>query len=114
MAALHGTSATEALGRLESLCLMGAANIAPRGLREQIARAVNLVVIVNRVHNGGFRVHQITELQGVDLDAFRLNDIFYYRVEGAEGGFHPTGYVPLFFEDMRHAGIEVDFGIFRE
>ncbi len=114
MATLHGTSATEALGRMESLCLMGSANIAPRGLREQIARAVNIVVVVNRLHDGGFRVHQITEVQGVDLDAFRLNDIFYFRVEGADGGFHPTGYVPLFFEDMRHAGVDVDFGIFRE
>ena len=114
MATLHGTSATEALGRMESLCLMGSANISPRGLREQIARAVNIVVVVNRIHDGTFRVHQITEVQGVDLDAFRLNDIFYYRVEGTDGGFHPTGYVPLFFEDMRHAGVEVDFGIFRE
>lgn len=114
MATLHGTSATEALGRLESLCLMGSANLAPRGLREQIARAVNVVVVVNRVHDGGFRIQQITEVQGVDLDAFRLNDIFYFRVEGADGGFHPTGYVPLFYEDMRHAGVDVDFGIFRE
>lgn len=114
MATLHGTSASEALGRLESLCLMGSNNLSPRGLREQIARAVNITVVVNRTHEGTFRVQQITEVQGVDLDAFRLNDIFYYRVEGADGGFHPTGYVPLFYEDMRHAGVEVDFGIFRE
>jgi pilus assembly protein CpaF len=114
MVTLHGTSAAEALGRLESLCLMGASNLSPRGLREQIARAVNLVVVVNRTNDGGFRVQQITEVQGVDLDAFRLNDVFYFRVEGADGGYHPTGYVPLFYEDMRHAGVDVDFGIFRE
>lgn len=114
LATLHGTSAAEALGRLESLCLMGSSSLSPRGLREQIARAVNVVVVVNRTHEGRFRVHQITEVQGVDLDAFRLNDVFYYRVEGADGGFHPTGYVPLFYEDMRHAGADVDFGIFRE
>ena len=114
MATLHGVSATEALGRLESLCLMGSANVAPRGLREQIARAVNIVIVVNRNQDGGFRVQQITEVQGVDLDAFRINDVFYYRVEGATGGFHPTGYVPLFVEDMRHAGIDVDLGVFRE
>ncbi len=114
MVTLHGTSAAESLGRLESLCLLGSSNLSPRGLREQIARAINIVVVVNRTHEGRFRVHQITEVQGVDLDAFRLNDVFYYRVEGAEGGYHPTGYVPLFFEDMRHAGANVDFGIFRE
>lgn len=111
---IHGTSAADALGRLESLCLLGSPDVSPRGLREQIARAVDLVVIVNRTTDSHFRVRQITEVQGVDLDAFRLNDIFYYRVEGTEGQFHPTGYIPLFYEDLRHAGVDVDFDIFRE
>ena len=113
MATLHGTSATDALGRLESLCLLGSRDLSPRGIREQIARAVNIVVVVHKT-NQGFRVQQITEVQGVDLDAFRLNDVFYYRVEGTGGAFHPTGYIPLFYEDMRNAGVDVDFGIFRE
>jgi len=111
---MHGTSATDALGRLESLCVLGSRDVSPRGLREQIARAVNLVVVVNRRREGGFRIQQISEVQGVDLDAFRVNDIFYFRAEGASGGFHPTGYVPMFYEDLRHAGVDVDFGIFRE
>ncbi|MFU8803135.1 MAG: ATPase, T2SS/T4P/T4SS family [Bradymonadaceae bacterium] len=114
MLTLHGTSAPDALGRLESLCLLGSTDISPRGLREQIARAVNLVVVVNNTASGSFRVQQITEVQGVDLDAFRLNDVFYYRVEGASGGFHPTGYIPMFVEDLRHAGANVDLSIFRE
>ncbi|MFW5967110.1 MAG: ATPase, T2SS/T4P/T4SS family [Persicimonas sp.] len=110
----HGTSASDALGRLESLCLLGNPEISPRGLREQIARAVDFVVVVHRRDAASFRVRQITEVQGVDLDAFRLNDIFYHRVEGSEENFHPTGYIPLFYEDLRHAGVEVDFDIFRE
>jgi pilus assembly protein CpaF len=114
LATMHGTSATDALGRLESLCVLGSRDVSPRGLREQIARAVNLVVVVNRRREGGFRIQQISEVQGVDLDAFRVNDIFYFRAEGASGGFHPTGYVPMFYEDLRHAGVDVDFGIFRE
>jgi pilus assembly protein CpaF len=114
MIATHGTSASDALGRLESLCLLGNPEISPRGLREQISRAVDFVVVVHRNGDNGFRVRQITEVQGVDLDAFRLNDVFYYRVEGSEEQFHPTGYIPLFYEDLRHSGIEVDFDIFRD
>lgn len=114
MLTVHGTSPVEALGRLESLCLLGSRDLSPRGIREQIARAVDIVVAVNRVSSSGFRVHQIAEVQGVDLDAFRLNDIFYHRVEGTDGAFHPTGYVPMFYEDLRNAGVNVDFGIFRE
>jgi pilus assembly protein CpaF len=112
-ATIHGTSAHDALGRLESLSLLGSADLNPRGLREQIARAVHLVVVVHRTADG-YRVQQISELQGVDIDTYRLNDVFYFRAEGASGQFHPTGYVPLFYEDLRHAGVDVDLGIFRE
>ena len=114
MITLNATSAVDALSRLESMCLLGASDVSPRGLREQIARAVDLVVVVNNTAARGFRVQQIVEVQGVDLDAFRLNDIFYYRVEGTAGDFHPTGYIPLFYEDLRHAGFDVDLSIFRE
>lgn len=114
MVTSHGSSASDALGRLESLCLLGNPEISPRGLREQIARAVDFVVVAHRTGDNTFRVRQVTEVQGVDLDAFRLNDVFYYRVEGSEEQFHPTGYIPLFYEDLRHAGVEVDFDIFRE
>jgi pilus assembly protein CpaF len=114
MATIHGTSASDALGRLESLCLLGSADLGPRGLREQIARAVNLVVVVNRTGQGASKVHQITEVQGVDLDSFRLNDVFYHRIEGGAAEFHPTGYIPMFYEDLRNAGVNVDFDIFRE
>lgn len=114
MATVHGVNASDALGRLESLCLLGSGDISPRGLREQIARAVDLVVVIHRVGDGTFRVKQIAEVQGVDLDAFRLNDVFYYRTDGTSGAFHPTGYIPLFYEDLRHLGMDVDLDIFRE
>lgn len=112
-ATLHGTSAHDALGRLESLSLLGSSDLSPRGLREQIARAVHLVVVVHSTPTG-LRIQQVSELQGVDIDSFRVNDVFYFRAEGAGGQFHPTGYVPLFYEDLRHAGVDVDLGIFRE
>ena len=114
VATIHGINADDALGRLESLCLLGSGDVSPRGLREQIARALDLVVVINRANDGSFRVQQITEVQGVDLDAFRLNDIFYYRMDGTTGAFHPTGYIPLFYEDLRHLGMDVDLDIFRE
>ena len=114
MATIHGTSAVDAVRRLESLCLLGTGEISPRGLREQIARAVDLIVVLHRLADGGFRVQQIAEVQSVDLDTFRLGEVFYYRADGAGGAFHPTGYIPLFYEDLRHAGVEVDFDIFRE
>lgn len=114
MVTAHGISASAALERIESLCLLGNPAINPRGLREQIARGIDFVVVLNRSDDRGFRVRQISELQGVDLDAFRLNDVFYHRVEGNEEQFHPTGFIPIFYEDLRDAGVDVDFDIFRD
>lgn len=114
MVTAHGISAASALERIESLCLLDNPASNPRGLREQIARGIDFVVVLNRSDDMGFRVRQISELQGVDLDAFRLNDVFYHRVDGNEEQFHPTGYIPLFYEDLRDAGVDVDFDIFRD
>lgn len=114
MMTIQGINAAAALEHLESLCLLGKPEGSPRGLREQIARAVDFVVVLNRSDDHGFRVRQICELQGIDLDAFRLNDVFYHRIEGSEEQFHPTGFIPLFYEDLRHSGFDVDFDIFRE
>jgi pilus assembly protein CpaF len=114
MITLHGTSSSDALGRLENLCMLGGGSANPRAVREQIARAVDIVVVIHRVREQSVRVQQITEVQGVDLDSFRTNDIFYYRITGTGGAFHPTGYIPLFYEDLKNTGIDVDFGIFQE
>jgi pilus assembly protein CpaF len=114
MLTLHGTSAADALGRLESMCLSSSPEVSARALREQIARAVHIVVVVHRTPRHGFRVQQICEVQGVDLDAFRLADVFYFRADGLSGSFSATGYIPVFYEDLRQAGVQVDFDIFRE
>ncbi len=111
---IHGVNASDALGRLESLCLLGSRDQSPRGIREQIARAINLIITVNRTSDGSIRVQQIAEVQGVDLDAFRLNDVFYFKTTGTMGSFHPTGYIPLFYEDLRQLDPDIDFGVFQE
>ncbi len=112
MATCHATSGHDLLGRLESLALLGAHDLSPRGLREQIARGVHLLVILHRTPEGGSRVQQIAEVQGVDLDAFRICDIFAWRAEAGAGSFAPTGYVPAFYEALRAAGMPADTGIF--
>ena len=111
---VHGVDAADALGRLEGLCSLGGGDLSPRGIREQIARALNLLVVVHRTQDGAVRVQQIAEVQGVDLDAFRLSDIFYFKLSGAQGAFHPTGYIPLFYEDLRQHDEDLDFAIFQE
>jgi hypothetical protein len=47
----------------------------------------------------------------VDFHHFRLNDVFYHRAEGG-GAFVATGYIPMFYEALRSAGMSVDTSIF--
>jgi pilus assembly protein CpaF len=112
LATVHGSSSKDAIGRLQSLAQLGAYDASPRGLREQIARAVHLVAVVHTDGNGQTRVQQISEVQGVDMDAFRINDVFYWRSEAGGGNFVATGYVPMFYEALRAAGQSVDTSIF--
>lgn len=112
LATMHGTSSRDAIGRLQSLAQLGAYDASPRGLREQIARAVHVVAVVHQDGSGQARVQQVSEVQGVDMDAFRINDVFYWRAEGAGGNFVATGYVPMFYEALRAAGVSVDTSIF--
>ena len=109
MLTIRGTHTADALGRLENLCLLEAGHLSPRGIREQIVSALDIAVSLSQKSSEGFRVHQITEIQGLDLDSFRLNDIFHYTPDGT---FAPTGYVPLFYEDLEQAGWDLDFSIF--
>ena len=114
MATLYAIHAQDAVRRLESLCLLGAHEVAPRALREQIAYAIDLVIVVHPTAQGAaFRIHQISELQGVDLGSIRLQDIFYFKQEGPKGVFLPTGYIPSFYEDLHRQDPSTNLEIFK-
>jgi pilus assembly protein CpaF len=112
MAVAHGVNALDALDSVTTLAQLGAPGLSASGLRQQVARAVHLVAITHRDAQGTLRVQQIAELQGVDLEHYRVHDIFYFRAEGTGGQFTPTGYVPMFYEALRSAGMSVDNSIF--
>jgi pilus assembly protein CpaF len=112
MASCAGIATRDVLERIQTLCQLGATDLSPRGLREQIARAAHVVVVVHQASDGSPRVQQISEIQGIDLDSFRVSDVFYYRPEGSAGHFVATGYVPAFYETLRMAGINADTRVF--
>jgi pilus assembly protein CpaF len=112
MAAITGVHAKDALERLEALAQLGGSQGSARAMRSQIARAVHLVAVVHRGPDGKERIHQISEVQGVDFDAYRVSDIFYARTENGQTSFVTTGYVPSFYELLRSSGVNVDTGIF--
>lgn len=114
MATLSSRYGSEALRHLEGLAVQAPHSPRARGIREQISRGVDLLIETTRTREHGFRIARIGEVQGVDLDEYRVSDVFHVESEGTGGRFSATGYVPLFFEDLHEAGWDVDFSIFRD
>jgi septum site-determining protein MinD len=115
---VHANSPRDALRRIETLAMMSGLDLPSKVIRDQIASAVDLVVQQSRLQDGSRRITHITEVTGMEGDAFTLGDVFVFRQTGVApdgkvyGQFVPTGYVPAFVETLAHRGIKVPREIF--
>ena len=120
MTTIHANSTHDVISRMDSMILMSGAELPVRAIREMIASAINIIVHTARLSDGSRRVMQITEMTGM-LDEMHigLKDIFAFKQTGIDsegkvlGGFHPTGYMPSFLEDLRVRGIPISPDIFK-
>ena len=111
----HANSPREALGRIETLCLMAGLDLPVRAIRQQIASSVHVIVQQARFSDGSRRVTRIAEVVGLDDDGdVELRDIFEFRLVRAskdgrvEGDFLPTGYLPSFLDQFIAHGLVED------
>jgi pilus assembly protein CpaF len=88
------------VSRLETLVLMAGYEIPLIAIRQQISRAVHIIVQMRRTPEGARQINAITEVSGFNEGAVVLNDIFILARDRATGkpGFYTTGYTPSFFE----------------
>ncbi len=114
-ATIDGFGARDGLGRLESMAVTLGLTNSPRSVRQLITHAVDFAVGLGTTADGGWRVTEVVEVQGLELDTLRLQDVFFCQVgaNGDAGTLQPTGHVPAFYEDLRRAGAEPDVSIFR-
>ena len=88
-------------------------------IREQISSAVHMIVQQTRFPDGSRRVTSITEITGIEGDTIQLSEIFRFNQEGFDnegnvrGRYEPTGAVPVFYQDLKERGIELNLEIFR-
>ncbi|WP_424135087.1 CpaF family protein [Roseomonas chloroacetimidivorans] len=76
MSTLHANSPRDALARLEMLLAFSGLPLEPRALRHFIASSVNIIVEVQRGPSGQRQVMQISEITGVEGEAYRLHDVW--------------------------------------
>ncbi len=112
MCTLHANNTREALTRMENMIGMADLKLPQKAVREQIAGAVDLVVQVSRMRDGGRRCASITEVVGMEGDIITTQDLFIYEFTGEdadgnlEGRFKSTGVRPYFMEKAAYFGLD--------
>jgi pilus assembly protein CpaF len=113
----HANSPREILSRLETMVLMAGMDLPVRAIREQISKAINLIVQQERLQDGTRKVTAISEVQGMEGETIILEDLFRYEQIGFEGGkvqgqYKATGARPKCYDHFEAMGIRLPLSVF--
>jgi pilus assembly protein CpaF len=125
---LHANTPRDALARLETMVSMANLNLPERGMRQQIASAIDIVVHVSRLADGKRKCVQIAELVGMEGEVITMQDLFTFDRFGIDtdgsvlGSFKATGIRPRCADRLQMYGIDLaetlfsnaDFGFPKE
>ncbi len=119
LSTVHANSPRDALSRVETMVLMSGMDLPVRAIREQISRALQLIVHQSRLGDGTRRITQITEVQGMEGDIITLQNLFVFDWEAGmdENGFYrgrlkSTGIRPGFLPTLRNHGVHIPDEVF--
>ena len=82
---VHANAPRDALARIETMVLMAGYDLPLRAIRQQVASALDLIVHLERIEDGGRRVTAITEVQRMESDVITLQEIFAFKIGGHSG-----------------------------
>jgi pilus assembly protein CpaF len=102
---IHSNSPRDALSRLETMVLMAGFDLPTRAIREQVSSALDLIVHLNRFHDGTRKVTQVTEIVGMEGDIVTTADL--YRYDYQHNAVVPTGIRPTFTDRLTNRGISL-------
>lgn len=112
MSTIHSNHPRDALSRLENMIGMANLQIPMKGIRYQIASALNLVVQISRMRDGRRRVTYVSEIVGMEGEMVTMQDLFVYLADGESedgslaGRFKWTGVMPRFLRRVSYYGEE--------
>jgi pilus assembly protein CpaF len=81
MCTIHANNAREALVRVENMVQMGQFQLPMRAIRQQILGAIDLIVHVERMHDGVRRVTQVTDVCNMEGDTITTNDVALFEFD---------------------------------
>lgn len=109
---LHANSCMDALNRLETMVLMSGIEIPIKAIREYIENAIDLVINIERLHDGKRKITSISEVIGFDNDTIKLNTIFEFKQKGLtktgeeNGEFVKVSKKPNIYHLLKSRGID--------
>jgi pilus assembly protein CpaF len=120
LSTVHANTPRDALARVETMVLMAGYDLPMRAIRQQVASAIDLLVHLERLEDGGRRVTAITEVQRMESDVITLQDIFEFKVQEVTservviGSLRPTGLRPNFLTKFEKRGVSLPVGLFMD
>lgn len=118
MTTIHANTCRDALSRLEQMIGMARLELNPLAMRQQVASAIDVIVQVQRMSDGGRRLMSVSEITGMEGQVITLQEIIRYEREttdedGKIHGYHTgTGIRPNFIQEFKTRGIEFDDSLF--
>jgi pilus assembly protein CpaF len=100
------------------MVMMAGMDLPLAAIREQIARALHMIVHLARFRDGSRRVVSIVEVQRMENDQVVLQDLFRFERTGFDangritGQFKSTGVRPLFMNVLEAEGVNLPAEIF--
>jgi pilus assembly protein CpaF len=116
LSTIHANTPRDALARVETMVLMAGYDLPVRAIRQQVAAALDLIVQLERMHDGSRKVVAITEVGRMESDIVTMQDIFEFRMEEVTedgqvvGALRPTGLRPGFLPKFEKHGVEFNPG----
>jgi pilus assembly protein CpaF len=101
------------------MVLMAGMDLPVRAVREQISRAIHLIVHQSRLPDGTRRITHITEISGMEGDIITLQNIFVFDFNAgvdADGRYlgrlKSTGIRPAFLSLLKQYGVNMPDDVF--
>jgi pilus assembly protein CpaF len=113
LSTIHANSPRDALARVETMVLMAGYDLPLRAIRQQVAAALDLIIQLERVHDGSRKVMAITEVQRMESDVVTMQELYSYQVDAVAsdgrvvGKLVGTGLRPGFLEKFDKRGVNL-------
>jgi pilus assembly protein CpaF len=113
LSTVHANSPRDALARIETMVLMAGYDLPLRAIRQQVASALDLIIQLERVHDGSRKVMAITEVQRMESEVITLQDLFRFEVDAGASGrtvagqLVGTGLRPGFVDKFDKRGVRL-------